>query len=63
MNDRNKKLAEMLFGRKPEGACVRCGSQKMKDEDFKDDVSRRERNISGLCQECQDVCFAEPEEE
>ena len=29
---------------------------------FKDDISEREADISGLCQICQDEVFAEPEE-
>lgn len=31
--------------------------------EFKDDLSRREYSISGLCQACQDKVFGEPEEE
>lgn len=30
---------------------------------FRDDLSLREYRISGLCQECQDSVFTEPEEE
>lgn len=63
MNDRTKELAKLLFGEKPEGACVRCGSTRMKPEDYKDDVSRKEAGITGTCQACQDVMFAEPEDD
>jgi len=37
--------------------CVTCGSCKIKPEDFKDDLSRREFDISKMCQECQDGVF------
>jgi hypothetical protein len=30
--------------------------------DFKDELSLKEFTISGMCQECQDRIFAEPEE-
>ena len=29
-------------------------------DDFKDDLSRREYKISGMCQECQDDIFWDP---
>lgn len=38
--------------------CVVCSLDAV---DFKDDVSRREYGISGMCQRCQDEFFAEPE--
>ena len=39
--------------------CVRC---KRNAAQFTDEVSRREFGISGLCQECQDEVFREPED-
>jgi len=39
------------------GECPFCGSDKVKPEDFRDDKSRREHQISGLCQSCQDEIF------
>ena len=36
-----------------------CGGRA---KDFKNDVSRREFNISGLCQKCQDAVFGEVDE-
>lgn len=30
---------------------------------FTDDLSRKEYSISGMCQACQDVIFAEPDDE
>lgn len=37
--------------------CITCGSGAVKAEDFKDDLSRKEFTISGMCQECQDSVF------
>lgn len=52
------KIAIGLFGRGiDEGMCVACGSDKIKPEDFRDDLSRKEYSISFLCQECQDKVF------
>ena len=39
------------------GQCSFCGSTKLNAEDFRDDKSRREHQISGLCQKCQDKVF------
>ncbi len=40
--------------------CSRCG---VTPGEFKDDISKREYEISGLCQGCQDIIFAAPEGE
>jgi len=40
--------------------CSNCGEPAV---EFTDEVSRREFAISGLCQKCQDIIFAEPPEE
>lgn len=40
-------------------ACVTCGKSA---ENFRDEISRREYSISGMCQACQDIVFVEPEE-
>lgn len=48
------------------GAIIRGGNEVVSigpDWAFRDDLSRREYRISGLCQECQDSVFTEPEEE
>ena len=37
--------------------CAECGSDKVKPEDFRDRLSRKEFEISALCQECQDKQF------
>ena len=58
-------IAQLSFGRTrsqafgPGGKCVTCGSNKIAQEDFKDDLSRKEFTISGMCQVCQDATFGE----
>ena len=47
------------FGRSPRvakaaGQCVKCGEFKL---EFRDELSRKEYGISGLCQTCQDSIF------
>lgn len=39
------------------GKCPWCGSNKLKREDFKDELSWKEFGISGLCQKCQTGFF------
>ena len=50
-------LSEM-FKRKDEGLCPFCGREVNMD-DFRDDLSRHEFELSGLCQMCQDEFFKE----
>lgn len=38
------------------GLCPFC-NKPIKREDFKDELSRKEFKISGLCQKCQDATF------
>lgn len=57
-------LAAGLYGRPAsqciqEDVCVKCGQPAV---EFADEVSKREFAISGLCQACQDVVFAEDED-
>lgn len=40
-----------------DGVCNTCKSTKCKDEDFTDDLSRKEHKISKMCQKCQDAFF------
>ena len=52
-------FAKSLFGRSATDArksfvCVTCGKPV---EGFRDDLSRKEYQISGMCQECQDSVF------
>lgn len=38
--------------------CPFCGMP-VNDEDFRDELSRKEARISGMCQQCQDDVFGE----
>lgn len=54
-------FAKKVFGKSPteckeQKICV-CCHNKTEDGDFKDDISRKEYDISGLCQKCQDDTF------
>jgi hypothetical protein len=42
---------------KKNGFCPICG-EKVHPESFRDDCSRREFKISGMCQKCQDAFFS-----
>jgi hypothetical protein len=47
-----------------ESFCTGCDSTNNIEESFRDDLSRKEYTISGLCQSCQDYIFGiEIEEE
>ncbi len=39
------------------GKCPTC-QKEIKDDGFRDTLSRKEYGISGMCQECQDKTFA-----
>lgn len=56
----NKQLARMIFKREADlvdqGRCPFC-KQHVPADSFRDDLSRREFKISGLCQSCQDKTF------
>lgn len=63
MIERDPKLQEFidnLFPIEAErikgGKCPFCG-ETINMDDFKDDLSRREFEISGMCQKCQDDFF------
>jgi len=43
-----------------QNVCTWCGSQV---KEFSDSLSRKEYMISGMCQECQDRAFAEPDDD
>lgn len=43
--------------------CAWCGSDRIGPEDFKDDLSRREFQISKMCQGCQDETFVEEDDD
>ena len=42
--------------RRKAGRCPFC-NKTINSDDFRDEISSREFNISGLCQECQDNTF------
>lgn len=51
-------IAIELFGHPAkDDECLVCGSKKVKPEDFKDDLCRREFEITNMCQRCQDEIF------
>ena len=57
--------AMRLFGRSRRLAiagnqCVKCGAHNL---EFRDELSRKEHGISGLCQPCQDGIFGVSEED
>ena len=65
-------LSEIIFNGKDRATCVREGTCVTCDEaqgliatSFRDDVSRKEYSISGMCQSCQDDVFGvgEPDDE
>jgi hypothetical protein len=55
-------LKEVGFGKEVEavklGLCPFCGCP-ITTEDFKDELSKEEFKISGLCQKCQDDMFGD----
>lgn len=58
-----KIMTAMGFGKevnaKKAGKCPFCGKD-MADEKFRDETSKKEAGISGLCQKCQDSVFGGP---
>ncbi len=54
-----KKVGVDREAAKKSSLCAWCGRG---IEGFRDEISRREYAISGMCQPCQDVAFADPEE-
>lgn len=58
-------MRQMGFGKEMDnvqkGFCPICGKKIDPKTEFKDDLSRREFKISGLCQKCQDSTFNEKE--
>jgi hypothetical protein len=56
-----KKLFPGAWQRIKTGQCPICGKP-IKPEDFKDRLSLREFEISGMCQSCQDETFKNNEE-
>jgi len=56
----NKKLVKIFFPeevkRFEKGLCPFC-KKKVDVKEFRDEISKREFGISGLCQKCQDKTF------
>lgn len=58
-----ESMAQQMFGRSRQGnVCVSCGSDKIKPEDFRDELSRKEFSISHMCGKCQDSVFGGDDE-
>jgi len=59
-NQKKSNLRVVGFGEEVKrvelGCCPFC-KDAVKVEDFRDELSRKEFNISGLCQKCQDEMF------
>ena len=58
-------FAKKAFGRPytDVSVCITCGSNKVKSEDFNDNLSRKRFRISHMCQECLDKVFYFSEED
>lgn len=59
MNNHLEDLSLRLFGRSRAASiktdtCVTCGREA---KEFKDELSKKEYSISGICQKCQDGIF------
>ncbi len=54
-------LSEILGVSRPDsvrsGTCTSCTTTDLSEASFRDDLSRKEFTISGLCQKCQDDVF------
>ena len=45
------------------GTCVSCDAESIIATSFRDDISRKEYSISGMCQSCQDDVFGHDDED
>lgn len=58
----NKAILDVFYpeaGQKfDDGLCVICETP-IHDKDFKDTISRKEYEITGLCQKCQDETYSD----
>ncbi len=59
----NKELMRAMFPKQisniEQCKCATCGKDMLHLDNFRDDISRKEFKISGMCQECQDKTFGE----
>ena len=46
-----------MLGRKAEGKCPFCGKEIDIEKEFRNEISKKEFRISGLCQKCQDEMY------
>ncbi len=65
MQEFNDAFQKVAFGRTRAealyaGKCLPCGKS-VNVDDFVDEISRKEYNINGSCQKCQDEIFVEEE--
>ena len=51
-------MIDEMINRRDNGYCPFCGVA-TSENDFRDEQSRKEYQISGLCQECQDHFFGD----
>jgi hypothetical protein len=51
-----------MFTRREQGLCPLCGLT-VEPKSFRDELSRKEYRISGMCQKCQDDVFQDPDKE
>ena len=49
-------MIDLELGKNDDGTCTYCG-KKVDMKDFRDELSVKEYEISGLCQSCQDLFF------
>lgn len=58
----NKDILKTIFPEAVERVeqlkCATCGKD-IKEEDFRNEISKKEYTISGMCQKCQDSVFGE----
>jgi len=52
-----KKFFPKMVSRFEKGLCTICKKKINPDLEFQDELSRKEYNISGMCQDCQDKTF------
>ena len=51
-----RSTMEEMLTRKSEGKCPFCG-KKVTEDELRNELSKREFEISGLCQKCQDEVY------
>jgi hypothetical protein len=61
VSERQRRVASVFFGKEAkerleQNLCPRCGGPR---RDYRDHASRREAEITGLCQRCQDFIFGD----